>query len=210
MTIGPPLAGEWGVPSYVIGIDSTMSELGDLFTQYGSDKDTNHSYGEVYERLFADRDSPCYVMEIGIAHGGGILAWRDWFRKAVIVGFDKEPCHGPLIGSTDRRVYPLTPRPSRLEIHQGDMRDRDALIRAIADRRFDVIVEDATHELDDNLRTLFWLWPCVAPGGVYVVEEFANVHAYVDNLKVFAGVELHRTSAPIPNELIVAVRKSSA
>lgn len=183
-----------------------MSRFGEAFTRYGSDKDTNHSYGLLYDMLFPDPLSVRAVLEIGIAGGGGILGFREIFTNAVCVGFDKEPCHHALVGSEDQRIYPVTPRPERLEIYQGDMRNRGDLMRAVNGRQFDLIVEDATHVIDDNLRTLFWLWPYLAIGGIYIVEEFDNVLAYPEEIKLFGG-EILLTPPPIANEGLLVIRK---
>lgn len=184
-----------------------MSRCGAIFRKHGTDKDTNHSYGPVYDLLFPDAERYRLVMEVGIASGAGLLAYREIFPNAQIVGFDKEPCHRPEVGSEDAAVYPLCPRPSRLEIHQGDLRVPADLLRAVNGRLFDLIVEDATHILEDNLVCYETLWPCVAPGGIYLVEEFANVHAHVEMLKSM-GAELYRTAAPIEGELLVVWRKA--
>ena len=53
-----------------------------------------------------------------------------------------------------------------------DQRMREDCERAAVGRQFDLIVDDATHLLEDTLRTLYWLWPSVKPGGLYVVEEW--------------------------------------
>lgn len=184
-----------------------MSRFGFHFTRHGSDKDTNHSYGAVYENLFPDPEKVRLVMEVGIAHGGGVLGFRGAFPNATVVGFDKEPCHGPHIGSEDANVYPLCPRPDRLEIHQGDLRNPDDLLRAVGGRKFDLIVEDATHLLDDNLAVWRTLWPgSIARGGIYLVEEFCDAHANRGLLEEM-GAELHATGPPIAGEIIAVWRK---
>lgn len=185
-----------------------MTPIGDILNRYQTDKNTNHSYGPVYDKLFADRDAVRNVMEVGIASGGCLLAWRDVFPNAQIVGFDMEPCHSEALGSEDATVYPITPRPSRIEIVQGDMKDRSALMRAVRDRQFDIIIEDATHRLHDNLRTLFWLWPHLAPGGLYVIEEMESPHSHLECLALFRGVEVHTSPPPIEGELLVVLRKA--
>lgn len=183
-----------------------MSRSGDLFTRYGSDKNTHHSYGPLYDTLFPEPERVRAVLEVGIACGGGILAFREIFPNAVVVGFDKEPCHHARVGSTDNHIYPITPRPERLEIHQGDMRNRADLLRAVNGRQFDLIVEDATHVIDDNLRTLFWLWPFLAREGIYIIEEFDNVLAYQEEVGLFGGIIL-LTPPPIANEGLLVIRK---
>lgn len=134
----------------------------------GTDKQSNHRYGDAYESLFPDRSAARYVMEVGIADGSSMLAWREIFQGAHIVGMDIEPCscrRGP-----------------RLEFWVGNQRDRGDCIRAATNngaepgRRFDLIVEDAYHSADNTILTLLYLWPFVKRGGLYVVEEWYDIN----------------------------------
>lgn len=148
----------------------------------GTDKQSNHNYGDAYESLFckpemyeveglplpglrarSTRESVKLMMEVGVADGSCLLAWREVFPNATIVGMDIHPsekAHG-----------------ERIEFHIGDQRSLKDCRQAVGDRFFDLIVEDATHQLGDSLQTLFYLWPFVRPGGLYVIEEFDNVVA---------------------------------
>lgn len=186
---------------------SNMKPMGEIFTLYGSDKNTHHAYGSVYEKLLPDRNAVRSLLEVGIASGQSVMAWRDIFPNARIVGIDKEPCHNAVVGSEDGGIYPVKPRPDRLEIQQADIRDTDALLRAVGDRKFDVIVEDSSHVLNDNLRCLWLLWPHVAPGGIYIIEEMDGVHSYSESFPLWNGAEIHTTGDHKPGELIVAIRK---
>lgn len=173
-----------------------MSLCGSLFTKYGSDKNTNHRYGPVYDQLFPNRAAVKNVLEVGLAQGQSILAWREIFISAHIVGIDIEPCS--------------VERGPRLEIHQGDQRDEHALLRAVNGRKFDLIVEDASHIFDNSLRTLFFLWPHVAPGGLYVIEELQDVNGHLDNLSLFKNCQSIATKSPFDNqqdEILVVLRK---
>ena len=167
----------------------------------GTDKVSNHSYSATYESLFpteAGREAVKLVMEIGVADGACLLAWRDIFPRAKIVGLDIHSCDA-CSGEGDR-----------LEFYLGDQRNRDDCLRAVASRKFDFICEDATHELANNLLTLFFLWPHVKPGGIYVIEEFANVGGFREEiLGLFKGVEILDTTGPTGGiEPLVVLRKT--
>lgn len=172
----------------------------EIFRQHGNpsagtDKGTNHNYGPAYESLFPDRNIKLMMMEIGIASGECLAAWAEIFPNAHVVGLDIHPCA-------------LNPLPPRVEIHLGDMRDYAAINRAIAGRYFDFVIDDATHELDDNLRTLFWIWPWIKPGGIYVIEEMCNIMQYRENIKLFTGAAIIDTQGPFGgNEPLVVIKK---
>ncbi len=172
----------------------------------GSDKESNHHYGDAYESIihkhFLDgTDSPParhmvrLMMEVGVADGSCLLAWREVFPNATIVGMD--------IHHSDRA------HGERIEFHLGDQRSWVDCERAAAGRQFDVIVEDAVHRLDHTLLTLFWLWPHVRPGGIYVVEEWENVCGDVDRIRaLFPLAEIIGTCGPHnQDEPLVVLRK---
>lgn len=163
----------------------------------GSDRESNHSYGDAYESLFPNRDRIELVMEVGVADGACMLAWRDVFPNALIVGMDIHQS--------------ASSYGERLEFHLGDQRNRHDCERAAkwGERLFDVIIEDATHELDGNLLTLFFLWPFVKPGGLYVIEEFADVHSHIKNiLALWPNAQIIDTKGPYGgNEPLIVFRK---
>ena len=164
----------------------------------GSDRESNHSYGDAYESLFPDRASIELMMEIGVADGSSLLAWREIFPNALCVGLDIHPAQRLLNRALDR-----------VEFHLGDMGSLRSCEAAASGRQFDLIVEDATHQLVDTLRTLLYMWPFVKPGGLYVIEEFAGVETLRRNiidLWKFAGI-VHTTSPFGGIEPLVVLRK---
>ena len=179
--------------------DPAMRDCGVIFDYYDTDKNKFHSYGPAYDSILTHefRRSARNVMEVGIADGRGLLSWREIFPGAMCVGLDKEPCN--------------CERGPRLEFHVGDQGDRGACLRAVADRQFDFICEDASHVLANNLLTLFYLWPFIRPGGYYVIEEMQDVTQYRDNVEqLFYGARLLDTVGPVGggNEPLVILHKS--
>ncbi len=161
----------------------------------GTDKASNHNYGDAYDRLFPDRSSVKLLLEIGITDGSSMLAWREAFQSAHIVGMDIEHCA-------------CEPGP-RLEFHIGNQCNKAECERAAAGRLFDVIVEDAFHSTENTLQTLFYLWPFVRPGGMYIVEEWANVGGDRSNiLALWPFAEVVETIGPSGGvEPLVVFRK---
>lgn len=163
-----------------------MKTIAEIFRSYGvldaqgrhtngTDKMTNHNYGDAYANILCEwrgslaRSSVKLMMEVGIADGSSLLAWRDIFPNAYCVGMD--------IHDAAR-----LPGQERVEFWYGSQCEKEDCDRAVAGRKFDFIVEDATHQLEDSLRTLLYLWPHVAPGGLYIIEEFANIGALRANI----------------------------
>lgn len=168
----------------------------------GTDKESNHHYGDAYAGIFGRqwgsdaRTKIEFMMEVGVADGSSLLAWRDIFPNAHCVGLDIHDA-SQLCGQ------------SRVEFHLGSQCSLEDCRRAVGGRLFDFICEDATHRLEDSLRTLLYLWPFVRPGGLYVIEEFANIGALRDNIQhLWSCAEIVDTVGPFGGvEPLVVFRK---
>lgn len=126
----------------------------------GTDKATNHNYGPVYDLLFPDREAVRLVLEVGVSRGGSMMAWCEIFPNAHVVGMDVD----------DNCVAKGT----CIEHHVGDCRNSEDCEEATAGRLFDLVVDDADHNVSTTVAALNNLWSSVAPGGLYVVEDFAQ------------------------------------
>lgn len=202
-----------------------MKSIKDIFHSYavlnaqgvhvnGTDKESNHHYGDAYESILTinrpiddlgfvvRREYPRSIrgdvklmMEVGVADGSSLCAWREVFPNALIVGMDihhSDKAHG-----------------ERIEFRIGDQRSRVDCENAAAGRMFDLIVEDATHKLENTLLTLFWLWPFVKPGGLYIIEEWEGATGDRERIKaLFPNAEIVGTCGPhIQDEPLVVLRK---
>ena len=118
-------------------------------------------YFDIYERHLAPyRGRKITVLEIGVSHGGSLQMWRRYFgHRSTIVGVDIEP-----------RVVELAER--GIELHVGDQSD-PAFLQHLADRygRFDVVIDDGSHLPPHQIASITHLWPHLAEGGVYLVED---------------------------------------
>ncbi len=173
----------------------------------GTDKQSNHNYGDAYDSLFSPtgfddnlapvttREEVELVLEVGVADGSCLLAWREVFPNATVVGMDIHPAAklDSLAGLSLLNDKPI-------EFHLGDQRNSYDCMKAVNARLFDLIIDDATHNIEDTLRTLLYLWPSVRLGGLYVIEEppglfWPNIKAlcpYADRIDTagpFGGVE---------------------
>ena len=63
--------------------------LVDLVDNTRTDKNTTHSYLDLYETLLSSKKTTAKnVLEIGIFDGGSIKLWHDYFTNATIYGLD--------------------------------------------------------------------------------------------------------------------------
>jgi hypothetical protein len=139
--------------------------LADLYhASYESltDKGTAHSYVDVYERLLAplrEREG-VRVLEIGVWQGGSLLLWDAYFRSARITGVDVDLS----------RVLPEARHSPRISLVRGDAADAGRLLAADASP-LDVVIDDGSHVIDEQLAAFRSLAGRLAPGGLYVIED---------------------------------------
>jgi hypothetical protein len=125
-----------------------------------------------YEALFADfRHQPIKVVEIGVAGGRSLRMWKWFFTQAQLIGVDILP--GCRAHAQDR-----------VKIEIGSQDDPELLDRLCADGPPSIVIDDGSHTTKHRIATFESLFPRLAPGGIYVVEDF-TLHTSSD----IAGVE---------------------
>jgi hypothetical protein len=144
--------------------------LTQLANRYGSDKGSRafgrHYYTRIYHRFFSEmRDRPITLLEIGLRHPSerrnraipSLRMWRDYFRNARLIGFDID----------DFSDASLT----NCQIVCGDMGSRADLSRLFQLGPFDIVIEDGSHASIHQQIALGTLFPRVASGGFYFIED---------------------------------------
>jgi cephalosporin hydroxylase len=129
---------------------------------YDTDKVATGLLAEYQTRFAHLCDRPVKLLELGIARGGSLLFWAYYFRarETRIVGVD--------------RKLPKTPLPASITMECCDQMDRTGLSAlATAHGPFDIVVDDASHRTRETRRSFEVLWPHVAVGGTYVIEDWA-------------------------------------
>jgi hypothetical protein len=153
-----------------------------LASIYMSDKWNFHWYAQHYEEVFRkDRRKRLNVLEIGIGGyddpqqgGGSLRMWRSYFPHARIYGAD---------------IYDKSPHnQSRIQTFQGSQADPvflDSVVGKIG--RLDIVVDDGSHVCEHILFTFQHLFPLLAEGGLYVIEDTQTSYC-----ADFGGNELDR------------------
>jgi hypothetical protein len=147
-----------------------MTPLCELMRKYGSDKggdhliagDTCHRYSEAYHEIFKDRrEQVQWVLEIGVNYGCSLRAWNDYFLNAEIIGIDSnEEC---------MRNYG-----ERIRCFVADQYNENDLLDVMAqlgNPKFDLIVDDGSHEPAHQIFSAQVLLSYLARDGVYIIED---------------------------------------
>lgn len=136
----------------------------------------------LHQRSPRSRDTVFRVLEIGVFFGSSIQMWRDYFPNAEIVGVD------PFLGVHGNNHEFSNPTKFLNQWRQGQVGDRIRLmvadqhnvtqlagivheLRRDGQKAFDLMLDDGSHDHQDILQSWGRLWPLVAPGGIYVLED---------------------------------------
>jgi len=185
-----------------------MTRLCKLCKQYGSDKDGLHNYTPLYHALLAKRKitrmleigigtKACMVPAVGRNYqpGASLRMWRDYFPDAEIWGWD-----------IDRDVLV---NDGRIHTHWCDQSDISSL-EAAADasgKMFDLIVDDGSHILDHQVLSANFLYNRLTPGGLYMVEDMANIAAANHLVSLLRYPATVYVTNPIRQDVLVVLER---
>lgn len=157
-------------------LDDEMTELCHLARKYGTDKggnhliagDTCHRYTPTYHKLLSPyRTHIKAVLEIGVNYGPSLRMWRDYFPNARIIGLDSNgECIDNLNKAGEDRIWGFT----------ADQYNAESLEGALALAgipKYDLIVDDGSHEEHHLVFSANVLSRYLAPDGVYIIEDIA-------------------------------------
>jgi hypothetical protein len=136
--------------------------LGEIFTgNKGNVVHKWHHYIPIYDRYFQPYvGKPVRFLEIGVSKGGSLQMWRDYFGEhAIIFGIDIDPACAKFDGQAGK-------------VRIGSQTDETFLSRVIAEMGgVDVILDDGSHMMKHIPVTLKALFPQLAQGGLYMIED---------------------------------------
>jgi hypothetical protein len=140
--------------------------LNTLAVLHGTDKWNHHWYTQHYERHFRPwKRRRVNLLEIGVggydaprAGGASLRMWKQYFRRGQINGIDIH----------DKSAL----QESRIRIFQGSQADV-SFLRSVHEAAgpFEIIIDDGSHHNEHVLASFGALFPLLAPGGLYVIED---------------------------------------
>jgi len=155
------------------------------------------SYPSLLERFHPER-----IVELGICSGGStaLLALLTDPKKLVALELDSEPIE-PLAHFIDDRSLGDRVRPY-YGVNQADR----ARVAEVIDQEFggegiDLVLDDASHLLDETQASFEVLFPRVRPGGAYVIEDWSAHHLYAD-MQARRAARASDASLARPNKLL--------
>jgi cephalosporin hydroxylase len=130
-----------------------------------TDKDTVHSYLDVYENLFAPiKDNALNVLEVGICHGGSIKLWHDYFTNATVYGLDIIPLD---------QVWSEIRNKQRIKLLTSTDAYRPEVVQTLG-VKFDMVLDDGPHSLESMLAFVKHYTPLLSEKGILVIEDIQH------------------------------------
>lgn len=152
--------------SYMSSIVTLFEKYQSVDNHYGTDKNTSHSYGELYDTLFATyRDTATRMLEIGVFSGASAQVWTEYFPHVHVDGID--------ITLSKVRFGKENPRITFYEMDGTTEETRDAF----AGKIYDIIIDDGSHLPHHQIESFRLFASLLAPGGVYVIEDIDGGYA---------------------------------
>ena len=130
-------------------------KISEILAKYETDKINPHGYGDAYDSLLGtfEREDELNILEIGTQKGGSLLAWKEYFPNANVVGID---------------IVDVVPDKYRLDTVTritSDIKDwRD-------DTKWDIVIDDGSHYLGDIVYVVANYIDKLNLNGVLIIED---------------------------------------
>ena len=143
--------------------------LVELVDNTRTDKNTCHSYLELYENLLNRKKYTAKnILEIGICNGGSIKLWHDYFENAKIYGLDI---------MNEINVWDELKNKERIILHTSvDAYNMNFYIDNLLNKniKFDMILDDGPHTLE-SMKTFIVLYSqLLSDDGILILEDIQS------------------------------------
>ncbi|MDE1567144.1 class I SAM-dependent methyltransferase [Aquabacter sp. P-9] len=141
-------------------------DLNTIGLRHGTDKASKgHAYLSHYDRNFsALRGNDLTLFEIGGLNGASLRMWCDYFPKAKVVCLDINP---------EVKRF----ENERISVEIGNSGSRSYLKGVLAKHGTpQIVLDDGSHRWDHQRIAFEYLFPQLAPGGIYVIEDVHTSH----------------------------------
>ncbi len=147
----------------------TQAELGRRADE--TDRAGWRGYNRVYSKYISNlRNEKLNILEIGVHSGYSLIGWARYFKNSHITGGELQvekwlPQYLKLQQTHEEF--------NRIKIQRLDSTSKRSWLENIHGT-FDIIIDDGSHEPDDQCKTIDIAWEYLKPGGWYFVEDISN------------------------------------
>ena len=147
-----------------------------------TDKNTIHSYLQLYENLFKHKkETAKNILEIGIYKGGSIKLWNDFFINATIYGLD--------IMNINEIWDEIKNKDNIILYTSTDAYNKNFFDSFLLDKKFDVLLDDGPHTLESMKQFIKLYSQIMTNDGILIIEDIQNIN-WISILKQEVPYEL--------------------
>ncbi len=151
-----------------------MHKLTEIANKHYTDKGTvagnKHGYTEIYPQYLPE--APKKILEIGVQAGNSLKMWNEYYPNLEqIYGIDF------CVEITLEQLKTIQNTNSKYKFFYGDQSNRqhlDQIAKTIGDEQLDFLIDDGSHNVDDQQITLARLFKTIKPKGVYFIEDITD------------------------------------
>jgi SAM-dependent methyltransferase len=164
--------------SFNIDYKSASSELCEIGKKYDTDKSSQrlnvtdqrhcHPYTLFYHSLFKNRRyNALEIAELGILEGSSLLMWREYFPNSSIYGFDNN------IEFLNAFITKNKNNMNNIYLSEINVKDSNNIKNTFnkINKQYDIIIEDTTHQFEDQIRVIKNVYEYLKPGGILIIED---------------------------------------
>jgi hypothetical protein len=189
--------------------------LAELVDNSRTDKNTRHSYLDLYQNLLvAKKETAQNVLEIGIGdggqgitNGGSIKLWHDYFVNAKVYALDIQHIDAIWDGlkHNDSIILHTSVDAYSKEFVQSKFLDKEI--------KFDMMLDDGPHTLESMKSFITLYSPLLADNGILIIEDIQDpkwidelYKVVPDNLKEFVSAYDLRKNKNRYDDIVLAIR----
>lgn len=168
--------------------------LFDLIDNTRTDKNTVHSYLDLYQQWFeGKKDTAKNVLEVGIAYeGGSIRLWYDYFKNATVYGIDVIPLHN--MWHNIINVKDPYNENHKIELHNScDAYNESWFNETFLNKgiKCDILIDDGPHTLESMVRFIQLYSQIMTDDGMLIIEDVQDIN-WIETLKQVVPDHLKR------------------
>jgi len=173
------------------GVEKT--ELCEIGKKYDTDKSSQrsnvtnsrhcHPYTIFYDKLFSPKKHEALeIAEIGILEGASLRMWQEYFPSANLYGFEYSR------GYLDNFLRKFDN--SRITLAPIDVTNKESIEGAFTsiNKLYDIIIDDSTHQFEDQLRVIEQTHRFLKPGGILIIEDIFKCYNEMDYIHRLGGI----------------------
>lgn len=177
-----------------------------------TDKNTTHSYLDLYESLLSNkRETAKNALEVGIHRGGSIKLWYDYFPNAIIHGLDV--IH-------NNSVWDELKNNDRIKLYTStDAYNKNTFKERFLDKNIkcDFMLDDGPHTLESMIYFITLYSQIMTDDGILIIEDVQKwewidilTNTVPESLKQYVKVYDLRANKGRYDDIVFTIDKSSA